>query len=123
MSPHHDFINLTADNFQREVIHSPIPVVVDCWASWCSPFHKDRLLLDNLSQEFTGRIKVCCLNVATADAIAACYNIRAVPTLLIFCNSKIVNRSIGSAQPDKIVDRLNILTKNAESNRRLIGCK
>jgi thioredoxin 1 len=123
MSVHHNLINLTADNFQCEVIYSPIPVVVDCWASWCLPFYKDNLLLDRLTQEFAGRIKVCRLNVATADEIASCYSIRAVPTLLIFCNGKIVNRSIGSAQPDKIIDRLNILTKNAESNRRLIGCR
>ncbi len=123
MSVHHDLINLTADNFQSEVIHSPIPVVVDCWASWCLPFYKDNLLLDNLSQEFAGRIKICRLNVATADEIAACYSIRAVPTLLIFRDGKIVNRSIGSAQPDKIVDRLNTLTRTAESNKRLISCQ
>ncbi|AFY96975.1 thioredoxin family protein [Chamaesiphon minutus] len=122
MSPHHHFIDLTAENFQTEVIHSPIPVVVDCWASWCMPFYKDNLLLDKLLQEFAGRIKICRLNVATADAIAACYSIRAVPMLLIFCDGKIVNRSIGTAQLDKIVDRLDILTKNAESNRRLISC-
>ncbi len=122
MSPHHPFINLTADNFQREVIHSPIPVVVDCWASWCTPFYRENLLLD-LLQEFAGRIKVCRLNVATVDEIASCYSIRAVPTLLIFCDGKIVNRSIGSAQPDKIINRLNILTRTAESTRGLISCQ
>ena len=123
MSPHHHFINLTADNFQSAVINSPIPVVVDCWANWCMPFYKDNPILTNLLQQFAGRIKVCRLNVATVEEIADCYSIRAVPTLLIFCDGKIVNRSIGSAQPDKIIDRLNILTKNAESNRRLIGCR
>ncbi len=123
MSVHHDLINLTADNFQREVIYSPIPVVVDCWASWCMPFYKDNLLLDNLSQKFAERIKICRLNVATVDEIAACYNIRAVPTLLIFCDGKIVNRSIGTAQPDQIVERLNTLTRTARSNREIISYK
>jgi thioredoxin 1 len=123
MSPQYHSIDLTADNFQHEVIHSPIPVVVDCWASWCLPFYKDNLLLNNLLQEFAGRIKVCRLNVATADEIASCYSIRAVPTLLIFCDGKIVNRSIGSAQPDRIIERLHTLTKNAESNRSLVGCQ
>jgi thioredoxin 1 len=123
MSPHHHSINLTTDNFQTEVLHSPIPVVVDCWASWCMPFYKENPLLNKLSKEFAGRIKVCRLNVATADDIAACYSIRAVPTLLIFCDGRIVNRSIGTAQPDKLVARLNTLTRNAESNRGLISCK
>jgi thioredoxin 1 len=123
MSVHHHFLDLTADNFQTEVIHSPIPVVVDCWASWCMPFHKDNPLLNNLLREFGGRIKVCRLNVATADDIADCYSIRAVPTLLIFCDGKIVNRSIGTAQPDKLVERLNLLTRTARSNRELISCK
>ncbi len=123
MLHHHHFINLTVDNFQHEVIHSPIPVVIDCWASWCLPFHKENPILDNLSQEFGGRIKVCRLNVATADEIAACYSIRAVPTLLIFCDGKIVNRSIGSAQPDKIIARLNLLTQTARSNRGLVSCQ
>jgi thioredoxin-like negative regulator of GroEL len=123
MSLHPHWINLTEDNFQTEVIHSPIPVVVDCWASWCMAFSRDNLLLNNLSQEFAGRIKVCRLNVATADAIASCYNIRAVPTLLIFSSGKIVDRSIGTPQPDRTIDRLNILTGTAQSTRGLVSCQ
>jgi thioredoxin 1 len=123
MPLHPHWINLTEDNFQTEVIHSPIPVVVDCWASWCMAFCRDNLLLNNLSQEFTGRIKVCRLNVATADVIAACYNIRAVPTLLIFSDGKIVDRSIGTPQPDRMIYRLNLLIRTAQSTRGLVSCQ
>lgn len=122
MPPQDRFISLTADNFQTEVIYAPIPVVVDCWASWCMPFYRDNLLLDDLSKEFAGKIRICRLNVATVDAITSCYNIRAVPTLLIFNDGKIVDRSIGTAQLDKMIDQLNILTKKA-ANRRLITCQ
>lgn len=122
MSLHPHLIDLTTDNFQPEVIHSPIPVVVDCWASWCVPFYRDNVLLNNLWQEFAGGIKVYRLNVATVDAIASYYNIRAVPTLLIFSDGNIVARSIGTAQANEIINRLDILTRTAESNRRLISC-
>jgi thioredoxin 1 len=97
--------------------------VIDCWASWCKAFSRDNLLLNNLSQEFAGRIKVCRLNVATADEIASSYNIRAVPTLLIFSDGKIVDRSIGTPQLDPTIDRLNLLIRTVQSTRELVSCQ
>jgi thioredoxin 1 len=122
MSVRHHFINLTAANFQAEVIHAPIPVVVDCWASWCLPFYKGNPLLDRLFLEFAGRIKFCRLNVATVEEIAEFYSIRAVPTLLIFCDGRIVNRSIGTPQPDRLIERLHNLTQTVRSTGELISC-
>ena len=108
------FLTLTDDNFQTEVEHSPIPVVIDCWATWCMPRHRIDPIFDRLAVEFDDRIGIGRLNVATADRIALKYGIRAVPTLLIFSHGKVVYRTIGAAPQFEIVRHLNVELLNAQ---------
>ena len=108
------FITLTDDNFQAEVEQSPIPVVVSVWATWCMPRHRIDPIFHNLAVEFGDRIQIGCLNLATADRIAVNYGIRAIPTLLIFSQGKVVYRTIGAAPQIEIVRQLNAKVLNAQ---------
>ena len=110
------FIALTEENFQAEVEHSRIPVVVDVWATWCMPRHRIDPIFHNLVVEFGDRIKIGRMNLATADRVAIKYGIRAVPTLLIFSQGKIVYRTIGAAPQIEIARQLNAQLLNAQLN-------
>ena len=108
------FLTLTDDNFQTEVEHSPIPVVVDVWANWCMPQHRIDPIFHHLVTEFGDRIQIGCLNLATADRIGVKYRIRAVPTLLIFSQGTVVYRTIGAAPQIEIVRQLNAQLLNSQ---------
>ena len=125
LTPTH-FLTLTEDNFQAEVEHAPIPVVVDVWATWCMPRHRVDPIFDRLAVEFGDRIQIGRLNVATADRVAVKYGIRAVPTLLIFSQGKVVYRTIGAAPETEIVCQLTAQLLNAQfsidTSRSAIVC-
>jgi thioredoxin 1 len=87
---------LTDKNFEEEVLRSDIPVLVDFWASWCPPCRMVEPIIDKLKREYRGRIKVGKLNVDLNPRTAARYNIRGVPTFIIFKDGKEVYRGIAA---------------------------
>ena len=89
-------MNLTDKNFEKEVLESKIPVLVDFWSSWCPPCKMVEPVIDKLEKDYRGRIKVCKINVDKYPSIAAKYNIKGVPTFIIFNGGKIVYRSVGA---------------------------
>ena len=91
-----------------------IPVVVDVWANWCMPQHRIDPIFHHLVTEFGDRIQIGCLNLATADRIGVKYRIRAVPTLLIFSQGKVIYRTIGAAPQIEIVRQLNAQLLNSQ---------
>jgi thioredoxin 1 len=121
------FLTLTDNNFQTEVEQAQIPVLIDCWATWCMPRHSINPILDDLALEFAEQILIGRLNIAVSEQIAAKYDIRAVPTLLIFSHGKVVCRRIGVASQHEISQQLNTLLLDARLNksgmsRSLISC-
>jgi thioredoxin 1 len=120
-------LTLTDNNFQVEVEQAQVPVLIDCWATWCMPQYSINPIFDNLALEFVGRILIGRLNIAVSEQIASKYDIRAVPTLLIFSHGKVVCRRIGVASQHEISQQLNILLLDARLNRSstsrsLISC-
>ena len=115
-------ILLTDDNFQTEVLEPQIPVLVDCWASWCGAFHPIDPTIEALAIEFTGQLKVGRLNVCMAEKLAARYGIRVVPTLLLFKNGQVIERVIGSVAKQRLANKLNaLLTGNQVADSHLTG--
>jgi thioredoxin 1 len=78
------YVTLTDDNFQAEVIQSDVPVLVDFWAAWCGPCRLMNPIMDSLAASFEGKAKVAKVNIDDYEALASEYHIMGVPTLLFF---------------------------------------
>ncbi len=98
---------LTEANFDEEVIQHPVPVLVDFWAEWCPPCRIIEPIIAEIAEDYQDKIKVGKLNVDENPKIAAEYQIRSIPTLLIFNNGKVVEQTIGVLPKDKIVEKIN----------------
>jgi len=91
-------VELTDANFEAEVINSEIPVLVDFWAPWCGPCRMVAPIVEEISHEYDGKVKVGKLNTDDNQMVASQYGIMSIPTLMIFKGGKVVDRIIG-AQP------------------------
>jgi len=86
---------ITDANFEDEVINSPQPVVIDLWAEWCMPCRMIAPIIEELAQEYDGKVKFGKLNVDENRNIAIRYSIQAIPTLLIFKDGQLVQKFVG----------------------------
>jgi thioredoxin 1 len=100
-----EIVTLTTENFDQEVLNSDKPVLVDLWASWCGPCKMLSPLVDQVAGE-RDDIKVGKIDVDDQDTLAAKFGVTAIPTLLVFKNGEVVNRSTGFIPKDKILGLL-----------------
>lgn len=96
---------LNEDNFEKEVLKSEIPVLVDFWATWCGPCKMLAPTIAKIAEEKSGVIKVCKLDVDEEPEIAAKYGISSIPTLKVFVYGEVVNSSVG-VQPKAAIEAL-----------------
>ncbi|HTQ49152.1 MAG TPA: thioredoxin [Candidatus Acidoferrales bacterium] len=89
-------VTLTQENFAQQVLQSPAPVLVDFWAEWCGPCKMIAPLLDELADEYDGKVKVGKVNVDEQQSLAAEYGVRAIPTLLVFQNGQVADQIVGA---------------------------
>ena len=82
--------------FDSDVVKSDIPVLVDFWAEWCGPCRMLSPVLDQISEEYTGKLKIVKINVDESNITAATYGVRGIPTLLLFKNGQVVDTKVGS---------------------------
>ncbi len=92
----HNTLTFTDANFDAEVLNSEIPVLVDFWAEWCGPCRMMSPTVDAIASEYAGKVKVGKLNVDDNGNTAMRYNIRGIPTLLLFKGGKVVEQKVGA---------------------------
>jgi len=100
-------ITLTDDNFEKEVINSDKPVLIDFWAVWCGPCKIIAPVMEELAAEYEGKVKVGKLDVDENQQASIKYGVRSIPTLLIFKNGKVKDTIIGAVPKSQIVQKLN----------------
>jgi thioredoxin 1 len=101
-----NIVTLTDVNFDKEVLQSPVPVVVDFWAEWCGPCKMIAPVLDELADEYAGRAKIGKVNVDEQQALAARYGITAIPTLIFFKGGEVVQQVRGARSKRELKDAL-----------------
>jgi len=99
---------VTDETFGNEVLEASnsVPVLVDCWADWCSPCRAIAPMLDQLAAESGGRYKIAKLNIDENRQVPAQFSIRSIPTLLIFKNGELVDSIVGVVPKQTIAARL-----------------
>ncbi len=98
---------VTDQDFEKEVLKSEVPVLVDFWAPWCGPCRIIGPVIDEIAQEMKGKVKVCKMNVDENPVTPGKYGIRAIPTLIIFKNGEPVEIIVGAVSKNIIVNALN----------------
>ncbi len=89
-------------NFETEVLNSPIPVLVDFWAAWCAPCRMLAPVVEAIAEKYQGKAKVVKLNVDENTLTSGKYNIKGIPTLLLFKNGMIKEQIVGNTTKDTV---------------------
>lgn len=100
-------IAVTENSFTVEVLQSNLPVLVDFWAPWCGPCKKMAPVVEEMTTEFVNKIKVAKVNVDENQGLSAEYNIRGIPSLLLFKNGKVTDTSVGMITKSQLIDFIN----------------
>jgi len=101
-------ITLTKNNFDDEVISSPVPVLIDFWASWCAPCRMLSPIIDKVADEAGDRAKVCKINVDDNPELAQRFDIMSIPTLIVMKNGKLAGTSMGIMPKEEILKMIDL---------------
>jgi thioredoxin 1 len=101
-----NIIALTQENFSKEVLQSTTPVVVDFWAEWCGPCKMIAPILDELAEEYGGRIKIGKVNIDEHQELATQYGIISIPTLLVFHQGQVADQIVGLRSKRELKSKL-----------------
>ncbi len=99
-------IVLTDQNFKEEVLSSEVPTLVDFWAPWCGPCKMIGPAIEEIANQYQGKIKVGKLNVDDAPVTASKYSVMSIPTLMIFKGGEVVDKIIGVVPKEQIEEKL-----------------
>lgn len=94
--------HVTDENFEREVLQSPLPVLVDYWAEWCGPCKMIAPILDEMSEQYAGRLRIAKLNIDENPQTPPKYGIRGIPTLMLFKGGNVEATKVGALSKSQL---------------------
>ena len=106
------YLTLNEENFQKQVLESGKPVVVDFWAEWCRPCHVLAPAIEELASDFEGSAKVGKVDIVANESLAAKFSILSIPTVLFFKDGKEVDRVSGVVPKSVLAEKLGALVRN-----------
>ncbi len=102
-------MNISDADFEKEVLGSDIPVVVDFWAAWCGPCKMISPIVDELSTEMEGKAKIVKMDIDANQGTPVKYGVRNIPTILFFKGGEVVDKQVGAVSKNVLVDKINKL--------------
>ena len=99
-----DLLHVTDASCESDVLQSEVTALVDFWAAWCGPCKMIAPLVDEISEEYAGKIKVCKMDVDSNPETSVKFNVRGIPTLLIFKNGNIEATKVGALSKAQLVE-------------------
>ena len=97
---------LSDDSFEAEVLRAPLPVLIDFWAPWCGPCKAIAPVVEELAQEYAGRLKVTKLNVDENPLTPSRYGVRGIPNLLVIKDGTVKEQIVGAVPKARLVDAI-----------------
>lgn len=101
-------LHITKTNFENEVLKSTVPVLIDFWAPWCGPCRSVAPVIEEISNEVTGKAKVGKINVDEELELAQQFKVTSIPTIIAFKDGKVVNKTVGFRDKKELVKLLDI---------------
>lgn len=99
-------VEISDSDFESQILKSDIPVLVDFWAPWCGPCKSIAPILEDIAEEFTGKLKVAKLNVDDNPKTPTNYNVRGIPNLVFFKSGKVVEQIVGAVPKDQLISAI-----------------
>ncbi len=99
-------VTFNSDNFEDEVLKSDIPVLVDFYADWCGPCKMMAPIVDQIAEEYNGKVKVGKLNVDDSNDIAGKYQVMSIPTFLVFKDGEVAEKVVGGVSKAELASKL-----------------